>query len=38
VLRWLLATVDGNPEGIKQVGNESGGTGYLNQEVTELRR
>jgi hypothetical protein len=33
VLRWLLATVDGNPEGIKQVGNESGGTAYLIQEV-----
>jgi hypothetical protein len=33
VLRWLLATVDGSPEGIKQVGNESGGTAYLIQEV-----
>jgi len=33
VLRWLLATVDGLPESIKQVGNESGGTAYLNQEV-----
>jgi len=33
VLRWLLATVDGTPEGIKQVGNESGGTAYLIQEV-----
>ena len=33
VLRWLLATVDGNPESIKQVGNESGGTAYLIQEV-----
>jgi hypothetical protein len=33
VLRSLLATVDGTPEGIKQVGNESGGTAYLNQEV-----
>jgi len=33
VLRWLLATVDGNPESIKQVGNESSGTAYLIQEV-----
>jgi hypothetical protein len=35
VLRWLLATIDGNPEGIKQVGNESGGTAYLIQEVQD---
>ncbi len=33
VLRWLLATVDGNAESIKQVGNESGGTAYHIQEV-----
>ncbi|HXJ59861.1 MAG TPA: lamin tail domain-containing protein [Verrucomicrobiae bacterium] len=33
VLRWLLATVDGAPESLKQVGNESGGTAYHNQEV-----
>jgi len=33
VLRWNLATVDGNPESPKQVGTESGGTGYANLEV-----
>lgn len=33
VLRWNVATVDGNPESPKQVGNESGGTGYANLEV-----
>jgi hypothetical protein len=33
VLRWNLATVDGNPESPKQVGNEGGGTGYINLEV-----
>jgi hypothetical protein len=33
VLRWNVATVDGNPESPKQVGNEAGGTGYANLEV-----
>jgi hypothetical protein len=33
VLRWNTATVGGNPENPKQVGNESGGTGYANLEV-----
>jgi hypothetical protein len=33
VLRWNLATVDGNPESPKAVGNESGGTSYANLEV-----
>ena len=33
VLRWNNATVNGNPESPKQVGNESGGTGYANLEV-----
>jgi len=33
VLRWNVATVDGNPESPKAVGNESGGTGYANLEV-----
>lgn len=33
VLRWNVATVDGNPESPKQVGTESGGTGYANLEV-----
>ena len=33
VLRWNLATVDGNPESPKAVGNEGGGTGYANLEV-----
>src|SRR5688572_15897572 len=33
VIRWSLLTVDGNPESPKQVGNESGGTGYANLEV-----
>jgi hypothetical protein len=33
VLRWNLMTVDGNPESPKQVGNEGGGTGYINLEV-----
>jgi hypothetical protein len=33
VLRWNLATVDGNPESPKAVGNESGGTGYANLEM-----
>src|SRR5690606_13453183 len=35
VLRWMLATVDGNPESPKQVGNQSGGTGYANLEVRD---
>ena len=35
VLRWNLATVDGNPESPKQVGTESGGTGYANLEVQD---
>jgi hypothetical protein len=35
VLRWNVATVDGRPESPKQVGNESGGTGYDNLEVTD---
>jgi hypothetical protein len=35
VLRWNLTTVDGNPESPKQVGNESGGTGYANLEVRD---
>jgi len=33
VLRWNVATVDGNPESPKAVGNEIGGTGYANLEV-----
>jgi len=33
VLRWNNATVDGNPLSPKQVGNESGGTGYANLEL-----
>jgi hypothetical protein len=33
VLRWNVATVDGNPESPKAVGNEAGGTGYANLEV-----
>ncbi len=33
VLRWNLATVDGNPESPKAVGNEGGGTGYANLEL-----
>jgi hypothetical protein len=35
VLRWNNATVDGNPESPKQVGNESGGTGYANLAVQD---
>jgi hypothetical protein len=35
VLRWNLATVNGNPEAPKAVGNESGGTGYANLEVQD---
>jgi hypothetical protein len=35
VPRWMLATVDGNPESPKQVGNESGGTGYVNLEMQD---
>jgi hypothetical protein len=35
VLRWNLATVDGNPESPKLVGNESGGTGYANLEMRD---
>jgi hypothetical protein len=33
VLRWNLATVDGNPESRKLPGNESGGTGATNLEL-----
>jgi len=35
VLRWETATLDGNPEGTKQVGNDTGGTGYANLEVQD---
>ncbi|MEO8351549.1 MAG: lamin tail domain-containing protein, partial [Chthoniobacteraceae bacterium] len=35
VLRWNLATVDGNPESPKQPGNEGAGTGYANLEVRD---
>jgi hypothetical protein len=35
VLRWSLATVDGNPESPKQPGNESGGTGYASLELQD---
>ncbi len=35
VLRWNLATIDGKPESPKLVGNEGGGTGYANLEVTD---
>jgi len=35
VLRWNVATINGRPEGLKQVGNESGGTGYANLEVRD---
>lgn len=35
VLRWNVATIDGKPEGLKQVGNESGGTGFANLEVMD---
>jgi len=35
VIRWNVATVDGNSESPKQVGNESGGTGYANLEVQD---
>lgn len=33
VIRWNLATIDGNPESPKLPGNEGGGTGYANLEV-----
>jgi hypothetical protein len=33
VIRWNVATVGGNPENPKQVGNEAGGTGYANLEM-----
>ncbi len=35
VLRWNVATINGNPEAPKAVGNESGGTGYANLEVQD---
>ena len=35
VIRWNLATIDGNPESPKLPGNESGGTGYANLEVQD---
>jgi hypothetical protein len=35
VIRWNVATVDGNPESVKQPGNEGGGTGYANLEVQD---
>jgi hypothetical protein len=35
VLRWNVATIDGNPESPKRVGNESGGTGFANLEVQD---
>ncbi len=35
VLRWNLATVDGNPESPKKPGNEGAGTGYANLEMQD---
>lgn len=35
VHRWNLQTIDGNPESPKRPGNEGGGTGFNNLEITD---